>query len=121
MRSRKSFFRVLSLFFVLTVLVFTLRVGVAWPSPRFTDNGDGTVTDNQTGFQWLKDANCIKTKYPSYNNDGKAGDGAVTWQHALDFVKGINAGTYAKCGAGHKDWRLPNIKELESLIDYIKI
>ena len=31
--------------------------GVAWPNPRFTDNGDGTVTDNLTGLIWLKDAN----------------------------------------------------------------
>ena len=34
-----------------------LQRGVTWPSPRFTDNGDGTVTDNLTGLIWLKDAN----------------------------------------------------------------
>jgi len=38
--------------------------GVAWPSPRFTDNlvngvSNGTVTDNLTGLVWLKDANCF--------------------------------------------------------------
>jgi hypothetical protein len=32
--------------------------GVAWPNPRFTDNSDGTVTDNLTGLIWLKNANC---------------------------------------------------------------
>ncbi len=33
--------------------------GIAAPSPRFTDNGNGTVTDNLTGLVWLKDGNCI--------------------------------------------------------------
>jgi hypothetical protein len=30
-----------------------IRAGVAWPTPRFTDNGDGTATDNLTGLTWL--------------------------------------------------------------------
>ena len=34
-------------------------VGVEWPNPRFTDNGDGTVTDNLTALIWLKNANCF--------------------------------------------------------------
>ena len=34
-----------------------IQAGVAWPSPRFTDNGDGTMTDNLTGLMWTKDAN----------------------------------------------------------------
>jgi hypothetical protein len=36
-----------------------LAKGVAWPNPRFTDNGDGTITDNLTGLIWLKNANCF--------------------------------------------------------------
>jgi hypothetical protein len=95
-----------------------LKKGVAWPSPRFSDNSDGTVTDNLTGLMWLKDANCIKTKYSSFDNDGTSGDGMVTWQHALNFLKGISNGTYSNCGAGLSDWRLPNRKELRSMIDY---
>lgn len=95
-----------------------LQRGVAWPSPRFTDNGNGTVTDNLTGLMWLKDANCIATQYPSFDTDGTAGDGAVTWQNSLNFVAGINNGTYSNCGAGYTDWRLPNIRELERLINY---
>lgn len=93
--------------------------GVTWPNPRFTVSGD-TVTDNLTGLIWLKDANCIKTHHGTYNfdNDGTAGDGAVTWQHALDFVAGINAGTYSNCGGPHTDWRLPNRRELLSLIHH---
>ena len=36
-----------------------VRPGVRWPIPRFTKNGDGTVTDNLTGLIWLEDANCV--------------------------------------------------------------
>ncbi len=89
-----------------------LQRGVTWPDPRFTDNGDGTVTDNLTGLMWLRDANCISTEYPSYSYYG-----SVTGEQALDFVKGVNNGTYSNCGAGYYDWRLPNRKELMSLID----
>jgi len=94
-----------------------LQLGVAWPNPRFHDNGDETVTDNLTGLVWLKDANCIKTKYSSFDNDWVFGDGSVTWQHALDFLSGINNGTYSNCSGGYTDWRLPNRKEFHSLID----
>lgn len=94
-----------------------LQVGVVWPNPRFTDNGDGTVTDNLTGLIWLKDANCIFTSYPTFDADATAGDGRVTWQHALDFIAGINAGTFPNCGGGRTDWRMPNKNELMSLVD----
>ncbi len=97
-----------------------LQKGVAWPSPRFMDNTDGTVTDNLTGLMWLKNANCITTSYAAFDTDGTAGDGRVAWQHALDFVAGINAGTYSNCGGGKTGWRLPNRKELRSLADYSK-
>ncbi len=93
-----------------------LQKGIAWPNPRFTDNGDGTMTDNLTGLVWLKDANCIKTQYPSFN--GGTGNGAVNWQSALDFIAGVNNGTYSNCSAGKTDWRMPNINEFLSLINY---
>ncbi len=94
-----------------------LRPGVEWPNPRFTDNSDGTVKDNLTGLIWLKNANCISSNYPGFDNDYTTGDGRVEWQHALDFVAGINDGTYPNCGGSHADWRLPSRFELESLLD----
>ena len=86
-----------------------LQEGVALPSPRFTDNGNGSVTDNLTGLIWLKDARC--------------GNNAQTWQGALNFVATINAGTQdcgdtSNQGTHQTDWRLPNVRELQSLVDY---
>lgn len=72
---------------------------VAWPVPRFTDNGNGTVTDNLTGLLWPRNANLTGN--------------ATSWQEALDFITTMNnTNTY-----GRSDWRLPNINELESLIN----
>ena len=95
-----------------------IKAGVAWPDPRFTDHGDGSVTDNLTGLMWLKDANCINTNYSDFDGNDETVDGKVPWQDALNFVQGINAATYSNCSGGHNDWRLPNRKELLSLIDY---
>jgi hypothetical protein len=81
--------------------------GVAWPTGRFTDNGDGTVTDDLTGLIWLKDAFCAAS--------GKA------WQLALTWVADFNGGSYActdYTAGTFTDWRLPNFKELLSLWDY---
>lgn len=82
-----------------------LQQGVAWPAPRFTDNSDGTITDNLTGLIWLKDANCPVIS-PS------------NWSDALAAVSNLAAGV---CGLGDdseaNDWRLPNRNELQSLLD----
>ncbi len=95
-----------------------LEKGISLPNPRFTINGDGTVTDSLTGLMWLKDANCIQSNYPGFDTDETVGDGKVTWQHALDFVAGINAGTYTDCGSIYTDWYLPDARELHSLIHF---
>jgi hypothetical protein len=80
-----------------------LQAGVDWPDPRFTVQVDNqTVTDNLSGLMWAKNANLP--------------NGALTWQDALDYVAGMNAGTYPNFG--YTDWRLPNRRELRSLADY---
>jgi hypothetical protein len=76
--------------------------GVASPSPRFTDNGDGTVTDNLTGLMWAKNANLA---------------GAMTWFDAIDYANNLSLGGDG-CDSSCTDWRLPNRSELESLFDF---
>jgi hypothetical protein len=80
-----------------------LERGVAWPVPRFTDNDDGTVTDNLTGLIWLKNANYLAA--------------TKTWADALIACNTLaDDGTTLTDGSSAGDWRLPNIKELHSLI-----
>ena len=79
-----------------------LEKGVVWPNPRVTDNGDGTVTDNLTGLIWLKNANCF---------------GLRTWNNALSDCNGLAGGSYGLTdGSQAGDWRLPNKRELFSLM-----
>lgn len=90
------------------------QAGIAWPSPRFTDNRDGTITDHLTDLVWLKDANCTDTA------GGIARDGGLlNWPSALTWSNNLASG---KCGLSDNsvagDWRLPNINELRSLVDY---
>jgi len=92
-----------------------LARGVVLSIQRYTDNGDGTVTDDLTGLMWSQDANCLATHYSEFDNDGENGDDEVSWHHALDFVAGIHDGTYQDYGAGYSDWRMTNLFELESL------
>lgn len=88
-----------------------LLMGVAWPTTRFINHGDGTVTDNLTGLMWAEDANDMASAYPTSDTDAPAGNGVVTWQHALDYVAMLNSVSYL----GYNDWRLPNTFELLSL------
>ena len=81
-----------------------LQKGVAWPTPRFTDNGDGTVTDNLTGLIWLKNADCF---------------GSRLWATALTDANGLaNGACGLSDGSSAGNWRLPNVRELQSLVDY---
>lgn len=79
----------------------------------YTDLGNGIVRDNVTGLEWVQDGNLIKTRDPGFDADETAGDGAVTWQHALNYVTKLNNENYLD----HGDWRLPTMKELSSLVD----
>ncbi|MBN2806426.1 MAG: DUF1566 domain-containing protein [Prolixibacteraceae bacterium] len=62
---------------------------------NFVDHGDGTISDLATGLMWMKADN------------GKG----VNWEDALDYAENLDF-------AGYSDWRLPNVKELQSIVDY---
>ncbi len=80
--------------------------GAAPAGSRYTDNGDGTVTDNLTGLMWLKD--------PSELGGVWGSPGMPNMMYFLDALNACENLDYA----GYSDWRLPNIVELQSLIDY---
>jgi len=70
----------------------------------YTDHGDGTVTDNVTGLMWPKDGNGL----------GCWNGQTTTWTEAIDYCESLDF-------AGYTDWRLPNIRELASLINYGRV
>lgn len=69
--------------------------GASYGENSFVDNGNGTVSDFGTGLMWRK------------NDSGKGLD----WENALAYAENLEF-------ASHDDWRLPNIKELQSIVDY---
>lgn len=69
--------------------------------PSYTDNGNGTVIDNNTGLIWVKDSNAAGI------------GGTYVWLDALNGCENLNY-------AGYSDWRLPNINELWSIVNYSK-
>jgi len=77
--------------------VRAVRGGQCGEFGNFIDNGDGTVTDTDTGLMWQK---------------GTA-PGNYTWQQALSYCESLSLGE-------HNDWRLPNVNELQSLVDYTR-
>ena len=82
-----------------------LQRGVDWPEPRFENNVNGTITDHLTGLIWLKNADCA--------------EGKMIWKDALTYCSDLADGSCGLTdGSAAGDWRLPNKKELLSLIDY---
>ena len=76
------------------------------PDSIYIAHGDGTVTDTRTGLMW-------KQCREGYGGASCAADGGTTsfdWQAALTHANGHTF-------AGHSDWRLPNLKELRSLVE----
>lgn len=78
-----------------TFYVTFVRGNTGYGINNFKDNGDGTITDAATGLMWMQEDN---------------GNG-VLWQEALRYAE-------EKEFAGYSDWRLPDAKELQSIVDY---
>jgi hypothetical protein len=76
---------------------------------QLVDNGDGTISDMQTGLMWKK---CVE----GVSGNGCAAGSAASfnWQQALEQPGTVNSG---EGFAGYHDWRLPNIKELTSIVE----
>jgi len=77
-----------------------VRGNIDYGKNDFEDNGDGTITDKATGLMWTQ------------NDSGTS----YNWEEALAWVETQNAGQYL----GYSDWRLPNAKELQSIVDYTR-
>jgi hypothetical protein len=92
-----------------------LQMGILWPSPRFTDNLDDTITDNLTGLIWAE--NAATPTLPVSGPPVCIGGPMSSWQQALNYVQCLNnlPGGYLT----YNDWRLPNINELHSLVDHL--
>jgi hypothetical protein len=78
--------------------VYFVRGNSSYGHNSFADNGNGTITDHATGLMWSQD---------------DSGSG-MNWESALAWVQQRNAENHL----GHSDWRLPNAKELQSIVDY---
>jgi PKD repeat protein len=83
-----------------TFFVQCVRGNSGYGLNLFVDNGNQTVTDQATGLMWAK-------------NDSGTGMG---WSNALAWVQAKNTARYL----GYSDWRLPNVKELQSIVDYTR-
>jgi hypothetical protein len=85
---------------VKTFFVQCVRGNPDYGTNRFTDKGDGTVLDSASGLEW------------THSDSGTP----MTWQEALAWVETRNAEKFL----GHSDWRLPDAKELQSILDYTR-
>lgn len=83
-----------------TFFVIYVRGNTHYGENNFTDNGDNTITDNATGLMWSQD---------------DSGQG-LNWEESLAWVEARNAENHL----GYNDWRLPDAKELQSILDYTR-
>jgi hypothetical protein len=79
------------------------------PNSQLVDNGNGTITDTATGLIWKK---CSEGQTNDENCTGSAT--LVNWSQALQAAETINSNDGF---AEQTDWRLPNIKELQSIVE----
>ncbi len=89
-----------------TFFVLYVRGNTGYGTNQFVDNGDGTITDTATGLMWMQEDS-------GHLGAGSSMDGALNWEQALNFAENL---TYA----GYDDWRVPDTKELESIVDYTR-
>ncbi len=80
-----------------TFYLLYVRGNSEYGKNKFLDNGNGTISDNATGLMWMQNDNAT----------------AVNWQDALEYAENIEF-------AGYNDWRLPDVKELQSIVDYTR-
>jgi hypothetical protein len=86
--------------------------GLPVSGARFTDNLNGTITDNATGLMWIKDPSlCGGGTYPNAWASAANTPAPMTWANAIASCEALNYAVYG-------DWRLPNVKELQSIVDY---
>ncbi|MGD9899474.1 MAG: DUF1566 domain-containing protein [Calditrichaceae bacterium] len=78
-----------------TFFVLYTRGNTGYGINNFRDNGDSTISDDATGLMWMQ-------------NDNKT---AMNWEDALSYAENLEY-------AGYTDWRLPDAKELQSIVDY---
>lgn len=88
----------------------TGNIPASMPTGQFTDNSDGTVTDNKTGLMWKK---CREGQTGGDCSGGVAY--SYSWAGALERAQAVN--TTEGGFAGYTDWRVPNIKELHSIVE----
>ena len=72
--------------------------GAEYGLNQFVDNGDGTISDEATDLMWMQAGSAE----------------GMDWEAALAYAQSQNEVNYL----GYNDWRLPNVKELQSIVDY---
>jgi len=86
--------------------VYYVRGNTSYGQNRFVDNDDGTISDLATGLMWM-------TYDSAYYSAGESGDAGMDWEESLQWCESLDF-------AGYSDWKLPDAKELQSIVDYTR-